>query len=681
MGDTAQTNNINIMNASQGMSPELRAVLSAPVEQRLSGSLFTSHGIWAPGVGLMRNLNFAAKASLISLLFVIPLVISVYFLARDLQSDIDFSRKEATGLVMLEEFSPVLKGLNVMRGAMRAKMGGFAEADASYQAGKSLADKGVKAFATHLAESGDPLGVKPEFDKFQEAWSKAQPTTKTTGDTGFGDVSRTIVPLMRKIGDQSALVLDPDIESLYMVLAFVVSTPKLVDDLDQMWGWSVNALASGQLEDRNARRYSVWQSGVLTTAADIRDSLGRSIAAMPSLKDQLPLQTLDQLDAYHKQMQDPAKLMADAMPAVEAYRQGEQAMNSVFTLYDAGLKALEGVIEQRLAAVQAKRNTIGVLVGISVLLAVYFFYSFFLVTRGGLRLISTHLQEMAEGDLRKAPGQPWGRDEPAQVIVDLRKAYDSLHLLIRRVRHSARALHGAANDISAASGDLAQRTESAAASLEEQASVMEQIGSTVGATAERAKMASMFAIDNAGVAEKGGVVFDQVSTTMREIQQSSARINDIIGTIDGIAFQTNILALNAAVEAARAGESGRGFAVVASEVRSLAGRSAEAAQEIKALISQSVDKVRNGTRVVDEAGVAMAEVVANARQINQFLSEIATAASEQATGVTEVGHSIQDLDKTTQQNAGLVQQTTQASDALRQQADSLQEEIANFRVS
>lgn len=663
------------------MSPELREFLAPPVKERSSGSLFTSHGIWAPGVGLMRNLSFVSKASLISLLFVLPLVISVYFLAKTLQAEIEFSRNEAEGLVMLEKFSPVLKGLNIMRGAVRAKMGGFTGADSSFQAGKALADQGVKSFAEHLATSPGALDVKAEFDKFQLAWNQAQPTTKNTGDTGYGEVAKTVVPLMRKIGDQSALVLDPDIESLYMVLAFVVNAPKLVEDLDQVWGWSVNALASGQIDDRNSKRYLVWQSSLMTGSADMRDSLSRSIAAAPALKELVPLQALDQLDAYQKQMQDPAKLIADGMPPGEAYQLGEQTMGAVFSLYDAGLLALQNVIESRLAVSKAKRNTIAALVGISVLLAVYFFYSFFLVTRGGLRLISLHLQEMAEGDLRKAPGQPWGRDEPALVIVDLRKAYDSLHLLIRRVRHSARSLNVAANEISEASTDLAKRTESTAASLEEQASVMEQIGSTVGMTAERAKMASMFAIDNAGVAEKGGVVFDQVSKTMRDIQQSSARINDIISTIDGIAFQTNILALNAAVEAARAGDSGRGFAVVASEVRSLAGRSGEAAREIKSLITHSVEQVQNGTRVVDEAGVAMSEVVINARQINQFLSEIATAASEQATGVTEVGRSIQDLDRATQQNSGLVQQTTDAADALRQQADLLQEEIANFRVA
>jgi methyl-accepting chemotaxis protein len=175
-------------------------------------------------------------------------------------------------------------------------------------------------------------------------------------------------------------------------------------------------------------------------------------------------------------------------------------------------------------------------------------------------------------------------------------------------------------------------------------------------------------------------VFAEVTSTMREIQTSSSKISDIISVIDGIAFQTNILALNAAVEAARAGEQGRGFAVVASEVRSLAGRSAEAAREIKQLISTSVDKVRSGTKVVEEAAQAMGEVVTNARQINAFLGEISVASREQAQGVTQVGQAIQELDRNTQQNAALVEQTSAAAGALREQAESLQNEIANFKV-
>jgi len=323
---------------------------------------------------------------------------------------------------------------------------------------------------------------------------------------------------------------------------------------------------------------------------------------------------------------------------------------------------------------------LGVLVA-ALAVAAYVFVTFYKVNKGGLEVVSRHLNELSDGDLRNKPNEPWGKDEPAMLILDLHKLYDSMYELIRRVRHSARELNVTAKEIAAASTDLSARTEAAAASLEEQAASMEEIGSTVSSTAEQAHTASRFAGENAQVAEQGGAVIGQVVQTMRDINDSSARISDIIGVIDGIAFQTNILALNAAVEAARAGEAGRGFAVVATEVRNLAQRSAEAAREIKSLITASVEQVGNGTEVVEKAGATMRDVVTNARQINTYLTEIATAAREQAVGVEQVVQSIQALDHDTQQNSALVEETNAAAEALRSQAETLTHEIARFKVA
>jgi methyl-accepting chemotaxis protein len=322
----------------------------------------------------------------------------------------------------------------------------------------------------------------------------------------------------------------------------------------------------------------------------------------------------------------------------------------------------------------------GMAIAVCFAIGLYFFVGFYRANQGGLDLVSRHLDEMATGDLRNTPNEPWGRDEQAILIQKTQQLYSSMHELIKRVRHSARELHTASNEIAAASLDLSARTEASAAALEEQSSAMEEIGSTVHHTAGHAQEAAHFAQTNAEVAERGGQVIAEVVHTMQGIHQSSSKINDIIGVIDGIAFQTNILALNAAVEAARAGDAGRGFAVVASEVRQLAQRSAGAAKEIKDLITTSVEQVQSGTQVVQGAGATMSEVVANARQIKVFLTEIASSAKEQAVGVEQVAQSVQDLDRNTQQNAALVEETTSAAAALKHQAEVLQAEIANFRV-
>lgn len=341
-----------------------------------------------------------------------------------------------------------------------------------------------------------------------------------------------------------------------------------------------------------------------------------------------------------------------------------------------------GIYVDDLRAEQAARLwKAGTVVAIALLIAGYVFIAFYKVNKGGLAVVTQHLNELSAGDLRNKPTKPWGADEPAMLITGLGQVYDSMYELIRRVRHSARELAMTSAEVSRASLDLSSRTESAASNLGQQAASVQQIGSQVAETADRTHAAAGVAQENFQVAAKGGQIIADVVSTMRDIQTSSARIHDIIGTIDGIAFQTNILALNAAVEAARAGESGRGFAVVASEVRSLAGRSAEAAREIKSLISASVERVELGTQVVQSAGNTMEEMVSNAQTINRYLDEIAAASGQQATGVKEVVHAIQQLDAHTQQNAALVEETSAAASALNDQANKLTQEIGRFVVA
>jgi methyl-accepting chemotaxis protein len=262
----------------------------------------------------------------------------------------------------------------------------------------------------------------------------------------------------------------------------------------------------------------------------------------------------------------------------------------------------------------------------------------------------------------------------------LKSTLGRMEQAVATVRTSAHSIEVACTEIASGNSDLSNRTEQTAGNLQRTASTMATLTGAVRQSADSARQASQLAVSASEVAVRGGNVVDQVVQTMQGINASSRKISDIIGVIDGIAFQTNILALNAAVEAARAGEQGRGFAVVASEVRSLAGRSAEAAKEIKNLIGASVGRVEEGSALVEQAGTTMAEVVGSIRRLSDIVGEISAAANEQAVGVTEVGDAVAEMDQATQQNAALVEQMAAAAGSLRTQAQDLVQTVAVFRA-
>lgn len=274
-----------------------------------------------------------------------------------------------------------------------------------------------------------------------------------------------------------------------------------------------------------------------------------------------------------------------------------------------------------------------------------------------------------------------GSDEVSSLLLALKNMNSSLAATVGKVREGTETITFAAQEIASGNADLSQRTESQASSLEETASSIEELTSTVKQNADNARQANQLVVSATGVAVKGGAVVGQVVNTMGSIKDSSRKIVDIIGVIDGIAFQTNILALNAAVEAARAGEQGRGFAVVAAEVRNLAQRSAGAAKEIKSLIDDSVDKVDQGSKLVDEAGKTMNEIVTSVQHVADIMSEIAAASQEQSAGIEQVNLAITQMDEMTQQNAALVEQAAAAAESMEEQAVELARAVSVFKLS
>ena len=348
--------------------------------------------------------------------------------------------------------------------------------------------------------------------------------------------------------------------------------------------------------------------------------------------------------------------------------------------FQAGIMAREG------AAAKADGASATLTVSVLALLAAVLSVGMaVLITRNLTRQLGGEPQDVvqaasaiADGDLGVAIALRPG--DTHSILAAVATMRDRLAAVVGQVRLSSDSIATGSSQIAAGNADLSQRTEEQASNLEETAASMEELTSTVKANADTAGHANRLAAEASAAAAHGGAVVGQVVQTMQDITTASKKIADIIGTIDGIAFQTNILALNAAVEAARAGEQGRGFAVVASEVRSLAQRSANAAKEIKALIGDSVDKVEAGSRQVHEAGVSMEAIVSQVQRVGQLIEEISNATSEQSSGIGQVGDAVGQLDQVTQQNAALVEQSAAAADSLRVQALRLAEVVGIFRL-
>ena len=375
-----------------------------------------------------------------------------------------------------------------------------------------------------------------------------------------------------------------------------------------------------------------------------------------------------------QQQEAIASLFDTVRPLQQAYfasiQDASRLQNQQAELVSEQAKDASGSIE-----LAAGTTTLGALLA-SVLLGLWIIRS---ITRPIEQSVAI-ARAVAAGDL-SVRFDDSGNSETAQLLRALHEMQDGLARVVGSVRHAALSVSTASIEFAQANVDLSSRTENQASALQQTSASMEELGSTVRQNSDNARQANQLAQSASAVAEECGAVVTQVVGTMKDINESSHRIADIIGVIDGIAFQTNLLALNASVEAARAGEQGRGFAVVATEVRNLASRSAEAAREIKSLISNSVERVGQGTQQVDRAGATMSEVVTSIRRVTDIMGEISAASAEQSQGVFQVGEAVTQMDHSTQQNAALVEEMTASADNLKQHAHELVQSVAVFKLA
>ncbi|ADJ65024.1 HAMP domain-containing protein [Herbaspirillum seropedicae] len=636
---------------------------------------------------LINHLRFSRKFALIGALAFLLFIVPTTLLVRSNLQDLAIAEREQLAVEPGRDLLLMLKQMQQHRGLSALYL---SDTNAG-AADRAERQKQVEATLERVRTGILPLQDKELMESLERVasqWRALAQAVSSKAITGaqsnlqHAELIALELDLIDQLANSSGLALEAEAALFYVQRAVMNELPQLTEALGQTRARGAVMLGRGQasaeerarlenLADRARRSYDSARKS-LTLAA------GRH--ALPANLERARAEALKAAEEGFK-LADSAIIRADnlSMPAPEWVATMTRIIDTQFVLVNASFDLMRDELQAKIPRV---RNELLMLCALLGLLAAAALWVMVAITRATTSAINDAVrltEAISAGDLTQHV-QINGSDEVARLLTAMQAMTARLSTVVSSVRSNSESVATASAQIAQGNADLSKRTEEQASALQQTAASMEELGSTVAQNADGARQAGDLAREAAHVAGQGGQVVQQVVQTMQGLHASSDRISDIIGVIDGIAFQTNILALNAAVEAARAGEQGRGFAVVATEVRSLAQRSATAAREIKELITASVEQVGQGTQLADQAGKTMEEIVTSIRRVSDIMVGINAATAEQNTGIAQVGQAVTQMDTTTQQNAALVEESAAAAISLSGQARELVQAVAVFRL-
>ena len=643
-------------------------------------------------VNYFSSLKIRTRFSILVLLGLIMAAIPMAMYVSDAGAVLQASILETKGIEPSTALIKVVRLTQQHRGLSALVLNGDTGSQNARSAKQVEVDKAVENLGGLLSKGLDDPKVKAIWDKVRSDWSSLEGKVSSGSikpGESFAAHTSLINQLMRTMdfmADAYGLSLDPEYESYELVRAVLYEALHLTEHLGKSRGKGSGMLSAKTASPEDRQALALF----LGMAAQNHEEMVYAFSKVMDVDAAFKAEMGDQIAQAQVQAKEAIELANTHVINVDSltysgpeyFAAFSKASDAQFQVIDIAMQQLATMLNERSAHQKDKLTVLSLALA---LLAVLGIVIGVLATKSVTKELGgepADVKSIAESIKQGNLTTKIVIDAAAQtsVIAAMSLMQESIKSIVTSVRHGSEGFSTASAEIAQGNQDLSSRTEGQASALEQTAASLEELSSQVNQNAENAHQANQLASSASAVAVRGGEVVGRVVQTMKEINDSSRKISEIISVIDGIAFQTNILALNAAVEAARAGEQGRGFAVVASEVRSLAGRSAEAAKEIKRLINTSVERVEQGTELVDEAGSTMTEIVGSIRRVSDLVGEISAACSEQSMGVAQVGEAVSKMDQSTQQNAALVEQMAAAASSLKEQASELVQTVYVFKL-